>query len=150
MCSSGGTPRARSGAGGTPGTGGPISRCLDQVLPHKAAIEKQIAECGQTLFGQSYRFLLYYLTSTYFEGQVPHNPKTKRGYSRDRRPDCSQVCIRAVMDREGFPVGYEVLAGNVRDHQTVAGMLDRSGPGSGSPTGPSAWIGGWSWPTACG
>lgn len=102
-----------------------LYRCLDQVLPHKAAIEGQIAGCGRTLFGQSYRFLLYDLTSTYFEGQVPHNPKAKRGYSRDRRPDCKQVCIGAVVDREGFPVGYEVLAGNVKDHQTVAGMLDR-------------------------
>ena len=102
-----------------------LYRCLDQVLPHKAAIEEQIAGCGRRLFGQSYRFLLYDLTSTYFEGQVPHNPKAKRGYSRDRRPDCKQVCIGAVVDREGFPVGYEVVAGNVKDHQTVAGMLDR-------------------------
>lgn len=102
-----------------------LYRCLDRVLPHKAAIEEQIAGCGRSLFGQSYRFLLYDLTSTYFEGQVPHNPKAKRGYSRDRRPDCKQVCIGAVVDREGFPVGYEVVAGNVKDHQTVAGMLDR-------------------------
>jgi hypothetical protein len=102
-----------------------LYRCLDKVLPHKPAIEAQIAGCGRTLFGQSYRFLLYDLTSTYFEGQVPHNPKAKRGYSRDRRPDCKQICIGAVVDREGFPVGYEVLAGNVKDHQTVAGMLER-------------------------
>ncbi len=102
-----------------------LYRCLDRVLPQKAALEAQIAGCGQRLFGQRYRFLLYDLTSTYFEGQVPHNPKAKRGYSRDRRPDCKQVCIGAVVDREGFPVGYEVVAGNVKDHQTVAGMLDR-------------------------
>lgn len=102
-----------------------LYRCLDRVLPHKQAIEERIAGCGQTLFGQSYRFLLYDLTSTYYEGQVPHNPKAKRGHSRDRRSDCKQVCIGAVVDREGFPVGYEVLAGNVKDHQTVAGMLDR-------------------------
>jgi transposase len=102
-----------------------LYRCLDAVLPHKAAIEEHLAGRGQTLFGQSYRFLLYDLTSTYFEGQVPHNPKAKRGYSRDRRPDCKQVCIGAVVDREGFPVGYEVVAGNVKDHQTVAGMLER-------------------------
>lgn len=102
-----------------------LYRCLDQVLPHKAAIETQLAGCGQRLFGQSYRFLLYDLTSTYFEGQVPHNPKAKRGYSRDHRPDCKQVCLGAVVDREGFPVGYEVVAGNVKDHHTVAAMLDR-------------------------
>lgn len=55
---------------------------MDRVLPHKAAIEEQIAACGQTLLWQSYRFLPYDLTSAHFEGQVPHNPKAKRGYSR--------------------------------------------------------------------
>ena len=55
------------------------------------------------------------------------NPKALRGYSRDHRPDCKQVTIGAVVDREGYPVGYEVLAGNVRDHKTVAGMLQRLG-----------------------
>ena len=102
-----------------------LYRCLDLALPHKQAIEERIAGVGQSLFGQSYRYLLYDLTSTYFEGQMESNPKALRGYSRDHRPDCKQVAIGAVVDREGYPVGYEVLAGNVRDHQTVAGMLKR-------------------------
>jgi len=104
-----------------------LYRCLDLVLPHKQAIEERIAGVGQSLFGQSYRYLLYDLTSTYFEGQMESNPKARRGYSRDHRPDCKQVTIGAVVDREGYPVGYEVLASNVRDHQTVAGMLERLG-----------------------
>ena len=104
-----------------------LYRCLDLVLPHKQAIEERIAGVGQSLFGQSYRYLLYDLTSTYFEGQMESNPKARRGYSRDHRPDCKQVTIGAVVDREGYPVGYEVLAGNVRDHKTVAGMLERLG-----------------------
>jgi hypothetical protein len=104
-----------------------LYRCLDLVLPPKHAIEERIAGAGQSLFGQSYRYLLYDLASTYFEGQMESNPKAVRGYSRDHRPDCKQVTIRAVVDREGYPVGYEVLAGNVRDHQTVAGMLKRLG-----------------------
>src|ERR1039458_8401628 len=104
-----------------------LYRCLDLVLPHKQAIEERIAGVGQSLFGQSYRYLLYDLTSTYFEGQMESNPKALRGYSRDHRPDCKQVTIGAVVDREGYPVGYEVLAGNVRDHKTVAGMLKRLG-----------------------
>src|ERR1017187_1223538 len=96
-----------------------LYRCLDLVLPHKQAIEERIAGVGQSLFGQSYRYLLYDLTSTYFEGQMESNPKAVRGYSRDHRPDCKQVTIGAVVDREGYPVGYEVLAGNVRDHNPL-------------------------------
>jgi hypothetical protein len=40
-----------------------LYRCLDLVLPHKQAIKERIAGMGQSLFGQSYRYLLYDLTS---------------------------------------------------------------------------------------
>ncbi len=102
-----------------------LYRCLDVALPYKEAIEERIAGIGRSWFGQSYRYLLYDLTSTYFEGQMEANPQARRGYSRDHRPDCKQILIGAVVDREGYPVGYEVLAGNTRDEKTVAGMLDR-------------------------
>ena len=102
-----------------------LYRCLDVALPYKEAIEERIAGLGRSWFGQSYRYLLYDLTSTYFEGQMEANPQARRGYSRDHRPDCKQILIGAVVDREGYPVGYEVLAGNTRDEKTVAGMLDR-------------------------
>ena len=102
-----------------------LYRCLDVALPYKEAIEERIAGLGRSWFGQSYRYLLYDLTSTYFEGQLEANPQARRGYSRDHRADCKQILIGAVVDREGYPVGYEVLAGNTRDEKTVAGMLDR-------------------------
>ena len=102
-----------------------LYRCLDVALPYKEAIEEKIAGLGRSWFGQSYRYLLYDLTSTYFEGQLEANPQARRGYSRDHRADCKQILIGAVVDREGYPVGYEVLAGNTRDEKTVAGMLDR-------------------------
>ena len=69
--------------------------------------------------------MLYDLTSTYFEGRGVDNPKAKRGYSRDNRPDCLQICIGVVADREGFPVGYEVLAGNTRDCETLIPTLNK-------------------------
>jgi hypothetical protein len=102
-----------------------LYRCLDLALPHKQAIEEKIAALGRNWFGQSYRYLLYDLTSTYFEGQMKSNPKARRGYSRDHRRDCKQILIGAVVDREGFPVGYEVLPGNTQDHTTVAAMLEK-------------------------
>jgi len=39
-------------------------------------------------FGVEFEFLLYDVTSTYFEGQTMGNGKAARGYSRDHRPDC--------------------------------------------------------------
>jgi hypothetical protein len=63
--------------------------------------------------------LLYDVTSTYFEGQADANPQAQRGYSRDHRPDCKQVCIALVVTFDGFPLGYEVFAGNTHDSRTL-------------------------------
>jgi transposase len=46
------------------------------------------------------------------------NRKAVRGYSRDSRPDCPQVCIGLVVTPEGFPITYEVFAGNRADVTT--------------------------------
>ena len=60
----------------------------------------------------------YDVTSSYFEGQVEANPQAQRGYSRDHRPDCAQVCIALVVTFDGFPLGYEVFAGNTHDSRS--------------------------------
>ena len=68
-------------------------------------------------------FLLYDVTSTFFEGQTLGNRKAARGYSRDNRPDCKQVCIGLVVSPEGLPLAYEVFAGNHADVTTVADIV---------------------------
>ena len=74
--------------------------------------------CGE-LFAVQNEVLLYDVTSTYFEGQAEANPLAQRGYSRDHRPDCKQVCIALVVTFDGFPLGYEVFAGNTHDSRTL-------------------------------
>jgi transposase len=68
--------------------------------------------------------LLYDVTSTYFEGELKGCPIAKRGYSRDSRPDRPQVCIGLVVTEEGFPLGYEVFAGNTHDSKTVQSIVE--------------------------
>jgi transposase len=63
------------------------------------------------------------MTSTYFEGRLEHNAKAQRGYSRDHRPDCKQLCIGLVVNRDGFPLGWETLPGNRRDAATLVPMI---------------------------
>jgi transposase len=96
-----------------------LYRGLDHLLAHKADLEAHLSErCGE-LFAIQNEVLLYDVTSTYFEGQAEANPQAKRGYSRDHRPDCKQVCIALVVTFDGFPLGYEVFAGNTHDSQTL-------------------------------
>jgi transposase len=102
-----------------------LYRCLDRLLPHKRELFRHLKQCWQTLFGAQFELLLYDLTSTYVEGEAELNPKAKRGYSRDGRPDCLQMIIGLVITTEGFPIAYEVMEGNTADSTTLRGFLER-------------------------
>jgi transposase len=102
----------------------PLYKVLDQLHPHRAAIEAALVERQRSLFNLDLTIYLYDLTSTYFEGACAGNPKAKRGYSRDHRPDCKQVVVALVVNRDGFAVTHEVFAGNTQDRATLAAMLD--------------------------
>ena len=96
-----------------------LYRALDHLLAHKAALEAHLSKrCGE-LFAIQNEVLLYDVTSTFFEGEAKANPQAQRGYSRDHRPDCKQVCIALVVTFDGFPLGYEVFAGNTHDSRTL-------------------------------
>jgi transposase len=96
-----------------------LYRGLDHLLQHKSALEAHLSQrCGE-LFAIQNEVLLYDVTSTYFEGLAEANPLAQRGYSRDHRPDCKQVCIALVVTFDGFPLGYEVFAGNTHDSKTL-------------------------------
>ena len=104
-----------------------LYRCLDKVLEHKQALFSHLTERWQDLFGAKFDVLLYDLTSTYFESSQPSDEKDKQryGYSRDKRPDCLQVVIALIVTPEGFPLAYEVLAGNTSDKTTLREFLHK-------------------------
>src|SRR5947209_2576902 len=104
-----------------------LYRCLDKVLEHKSALFSHLSERWRDLFGAKFDVLLYDLTSTYFESSEPADEKDKRryGYSRDKRSDCVQVVIALIVTPEGFPLAYEVLAGNISDRTTLTEFLKK-------------------------
>jgi len=100
-----------------------LYRNLDRLHPQRAAIEQALAARERTLFNLDDTLYLYDLTSTYFEGRCPYNAQAQRGYSRDHRPDCKQVVVGLVLDRDGFPRAHEVFDGNRQDRTTLEEML---------------------------
>jgi hypothetical protein len=102
-----------------------LYRCLDRLVPHKAALFQHLQQRWQDLFGAQFEVLLYDLTSTYFEGEAEEIDKAKRGYSRDHRPDCLQVVIALVITPDGFPLAYEVMDGNTSDRTTLREFLQK-------------------------
>jgi transposase len=113
-----------------------LYRNLDRLHSNRERIEAALAEREKTLFNLDDTLYLYDLTSTFFEGEAQSNPQAKWGYSRDKRPDCKQVLVGLVLDRDGFPKAHEVFEGNRQDRTTVGEMLDslqkRTGPKPGS------------------
>jgi hypothetical protein len=101
--------------------------CLDQVVEQKRALFDHLTRRWKDLFNAKFEVLLYDLTSTYFESDPPfgEGDKRKYGYSRDKRFDCVQVVIALIVTPEGFPLAYEVMAGNTADCTTLQGFLKK-------------------------
>ncbi|MEX1045638.1 MAG: IS1634 family transposase [Chthoniobacterales bacterium] len=100
-----------------------LYRALDKVGEHKDRLCEHLMERYRQWFGVRFEFLLYDVTSTYFEGQAQKNTKAARGYSRDQRSDCKQVCLGLVCTPEGLPLNFEVFAGNRADVTTVKDIV---------------------------
>src|SRR2546427_1754585 len=100
-----------------------LYRCLDRILPHKTQLEQHLKQRYGELFRAEFDVLLYDLTSTYVEGSAEKNPMVARGYSRAHRPDCEQMVIALIVNREGFPFSYETFDGNRADVSTMESIL---------------------------
>jgi hypothetical protein len=104
-----------------------LYECLDRLIGHKRALFDHLTQRWKDLFNTKFDVLLYDLTSTYFESDppFPEGDKRKHGYSRDKRFDCVQVVIALIITPEGFPLAYEVMAGNTADKATLRGFLKK-------------------------
>jgi len=101
-----------------------LYRCLDQLLQHRKDLFSYLTQRWTNLFQARFDILLYDLTSTYFESAPPGVGKRQFGYSRDKRADCVQVVLALIVTPEGFPLAYEVLAGNTSDKTTLEHFLE--------------------------
>jgi transposase len=100
-----------------------LYRGLDALHEHKEKLTQHLLKRYESWFGVGFEFLIYDVTSTFFEGQAAGNTLAARGYSRDNRPDCQQVCIGLVVSPEGLPLAYEIFAGNRTDVTTVQDIV---------------------------
>jgi transposase len=100
-----------------------LYRALDALLPYKDELCRHLQRRYGELFGSTFDFLFYDITSTYFEGTSNGNPQARRGYSRDSRPDCPQVLIGLVATKEGLPIAFEIFDGNRPDVTTAQEMV---------------------------
>ncbi len=102
-----------------------LYRWLDRVREHKQEQFVFLKQKWANLFAADFEVPLYDLTSTYFEGEMEQNPRARRGYSRDGRPNCLQLVVARVVTPDGFPLAYGVLNGNTADSTTLRAFLNK-------------------------
>ena len=88
---------------------------MDKLLQRQAAIQKNLTR--RHLNGG--HWVLYDITSVYFEGEYQASELVKFGYNRDRKKGREQVVVGLVCHGQGCPVGVEVYPGNTQDETTV-------------------------------
>jgi transposase len=96
-------------------------RTLDQLHARQAQVEQALYLRLRDLFSLKVDWVLYDLTSTYFEGQGPPTLGA-HGHSRDGQPRNRQVLVGVVMV-DGWPITPHVFPGNWRDAKTVPQVL---------------------------
>ena len=101
-----------------------LYRASDALMAHREAIEHPLFDRAMDLFDLHPTVTLYDLTNPYFEGEASGQPNARRGHSKDKRTDCPLLTLGLVLDASGFVRRSQVFAGNVREHHTLAAMLD--------------------------
>lgn len=90
---------------------------------HRAELERELFLRDRDLFTQTLDLVFIDTTST-FVWRPEESPLRRRGYSRDRRPDQPQVIIALAVDRQGWPIAWDILPGNTDDRTAFTRMID--------------------------
>lgn len=83
----------------------------------KAKLEKETIEIAKREFGFDFSFVLYDVTTLYFES-FKNDAFRRPGFSKDHKHNQPQIVIGLIVTKEGFPVGYEVFKGNTFEGNT--------------------------------
>ena len=101
-----------------------LYKVSDHLLRHKKQIEDELVDRERDLFSLTEKIILYDLSNTYFESGVGKSTKKRYGHSKEKRSDCPLVTLGLVFDEFGFPKRSKVFAGNVREWETLLGMIE--------------------------
>lgn len=87
-------------------------------------LERDLFWRDRTLFDQELDLLFIDTTSTYVYRDTA-TAMRRRGYSRDRRPDLPQFVLCVAVDRNGWPIAWDVLPGNTADKTAFVATIGR-------------------------
>ncbi|MDT8375078.1 MAG: hypothetical protein RQ737_14030, partial [Bacteroidales bacterium] len=100
-----------------------IYRTIPKLISWKADIEKQAYCVASQLFKEQFYYILYDVTTLYFESFKPDELK-KQGFSKDNKSQQPQIVIGLLVTQAGFPLAYDVFAGNTFEGKTMLPVVE--------------------------
>jgi len=89
----------------------------------KPELEQYLYNKLKTLFDIEDTILIYDLTNTHFEGRKLNSQLAQFGRNKQKRNDCKQVVLAAVINKEGFLKHSNIYEGNMSEPKTLLDIL---------------------------
>jgi hypothetical protein len=104
-----------------------LYRASDNLYSLKTELEEYLYNKMTTMFELEDSILIYDLTNTYFEGRKLQSKIAKFGRSKEKRTDCKQVVLAAVINRDAFLKHSNIYSGNMSDPLTLIDIIGKMG-----------------------
>ena len=89
-----------------------------QWLSLKSKTEKIILDFARKFYAFNFDLLFYDVTTLYFE-TFQEDELRKNGFSKDNKSQQPQILVALMVNKEGFPIAYEIFAGNTFEGHTI-------------------------------
>lgn len=93
-------------------------KCIDL----KEAVEQKVVDFAKANYAFSYDLLFYDVTTLYFE-TFQEDELRKNGFSKDNKSQQPQILIALMVSKEGFPIAFEIFAGNTFEGHTIIPVI---------------------------
>jgi transposase len=93
-------------------------KCIDL----KETVEQKVVRFAKENYAFSYDLLFYDVTTLYFE-TFEEDELRKNGFSKDNKSQQPQILIALMVSKEGFPIAFEIFAGNTFEGHTMIPVI---------------------------
>ena len=100
-----------------------IYRNLPKLIEYKSEIEQCAYNIALEKFKEPFYFVLYDVTTLYFESFKSDELKIP-GFSKDNKSQQPQIVIGLLVTQSGFPLSYQVFAGNTFEGKTMLPIVE--------------------------
>jgi len=101
-----------------------IYRNIPKLIIHKPFIEQCTYNIASEKFNEPFYFVLYDVTTLYFESFNADDFKIQ-GFSKDNKSQQPQIVIGLLTTQSGFPLSYQVFAGNTFEGKTMLPVVEK-------------------------